>query len=455
MRPLVSDSVPFAATDSLSTLFRVTKSGVVTTCVTGDAYCYFLTSAPRANLTAMTQDLDVTAWGLATGLSVRAQLRGRTAQGDGRGLWPQANQNFDVMAAYLEYTRSGLLARLGRQWTTSGLGVFNFDGASITVNPIREIGINVYGGGSLVQGLDRPLGAAALSPVEDIPPVDKSFLVGGSVQIRPSANGAMRLQYQREVRNDRGALYSERVAADGEWRFGHASVGGEATRDLATETFNDLTAHLALDPWHRIAPRIEYRHYVPYFDLWTIWGAFSPTGYNEATGSLNWATANARVGFGLTGGYRKYEDTYTGVAFLPLRNSGWRVGATGSLRMSDAWTAQGSYDMDINFGASSTDGDAAIRWTPGDRGSLAIHGTAFQNIYEFTVGEGRVLGAGFEGQYQLLPDLRVVGDATLYHHTGKNTPEVADWNQRRASVRLEWRVGGESQGWTVGPVRRP
>jgi hypothetical protein len=150
------------------------------------------------------------------------------------------------------------------------------------------------------------------------------------------------------------------------------------------------------------------------------------------------------VGFGLTGGYRKYEDTYTGVAFLPLRNSGWRVGATGSLRMSDAWTAQGSYDMDINFGASSTDGDAAIRWTPGDRGSLAIHGTAFQNIYEFTVGEGRVLGAGFEGQYQLLPDLRVVGDATLYHHTGKNT-----------SVRLEWRVGGESQGWTVGPVRRP
>ena len=53
---------------------------------------------------------------------------------------------------------------------------------------------------------DRPLGAAALSPVEDIPPVDKSFLVGGTMQFRPNANGAVQVQYQREVRNDRGEM---------------------------------------------------------------------------------------------------------------------------------------------------------------------------------------------------------------------------------------------------------
>ncbi len=457
MRPLVTDSVPFAATDSVSTLFRRTPSGVITTCTTGDPYCYFVRSAPRANLTALMQDVDVTAWGLRPGLSVHAQLRARTAGGDARSLWPQANQHFDVLAAYAEYERSPVLARLGRQWVTSALGVFNFDGASVTVRPIPMLGLSAYGGGTLIQGLDRPLGAAALSPVEDIPPVDKSFLVGGTMQFRPNANGAVQVQYQREIRNDRGALYSERMAATAEFRARYASFGGEATRDLATETFNDLGAHVAFNPWHRIGTRLEYRHYSPYFDLWTIWGAFSPVGYNEFTGTMNWATPGTRLALGLSGGYRKYADTYTGVASLPLRTSGWRVGATGSLRATNTWTVQGSYDMDINFGASSTDGDVAIRWQPSDRGSLAVHGTAFQNIYEFTVGEGRVVGAGLQGDYRLTPDLRLVGDATLYRHTGRNEPDLADWNQRRASLRLEWRVGGEpgSGNWTVGPVRRP
>ncbi len=457
MRPLVTDSVPFGSTDSVSTLFRRTPSGVITTCTVGDPYCYFYRSAPRASLTALMQDLDVTAWGLRPGLSIHAQLRGRTAQGDARDLWPQANQNFDVLAAYAEYDRAPVLARLGRQWVTSALGVFNFDGASVTVRPIPMLGLSAYGGGTLVQGLDRPLGAAALSPVEDIPPVDKSFLVGGTMQFRPGPGTAVQVQYQREIRNDRGALYSERLAATAEFRSSLASFGGAATRDLATETFNDLTAHVAFNPWHRIGSRLEFRHYSPYFDLWTIWGAFSPVGYNEMTGNLNWSTPGTRMAFGLTGGYRSYADTYTGVASLPLRTSGWRVGANGSLRATDAWSVQGSYDMDINFGASSTDGDVSIRWQPSDRGSLAVHGTAFQNIYEFSVGEGRVWGTGLEGAYRIRPDLRLVGDATLYHHTGRNEPDLADWNQRRASLRLEWRVGGEpgTGSWTVGPVRRP
>ncbi|OYV68677.1 MAG: hypothetical protein B7Z72_08050, partial [Gemmatimonadetes bacterium 21-71-4] len=253
MRPLVTDSVPFAATDSISVVLRSTPNGVVTTCVTGDPYCYFYRSASRANLVALMQNLDVTAWGLRPGLSVHAQLRARTAEGDARDLWPQATQTFDVLDAYVEYDRSPWNARLGRQWVTSALGVFNFDGAAVTVHPLDEIGINVYGGGTLVQGLDRPLDAAVLAPVEDIPPVDRSFLVGGQVQIRPSADGVMRLQYQREVRADRGALYSERGAMSFHYRFPYFSLGGLVTRDFATETFNDVDANLTFASWRGIA----------------------------------------------------------------------------------------------------------------------------------------------------------------------------------------------------------
>ncbi|MGH7689460.1 MAG: hypothetical protein ACREN3_07645, partial [Gemmatimonadaceae bacterium] len=134
MRPLLADSVAFASTDSATSITRRTAAGVLTTCVAGDAYCYFYRSAPRAALTAMMQDLDVTAWGLGQGLSVHAQLRGRDAVGDGRNLWPQATQTFSVLSAYVELDRPTVSAKLGRQWEQSGLGMFNFDGLSASVS---------------------------------------------------------------------------------------------------------------------------------------------------------------------------------------------------------------------------------------------------------------------------------------------------------------------------------
>lgn len=455
MRPLLTDSVLFASTDSVTSITRRTPSGVVTTCVTGDTYCYFYSSPPRASLMAMMQDLDVTAWGIGQGLSVHAQLRGRDAAGDGRGLWPQATQKFSVLSAYVELDHPTVSGKLGRQWEQSGLGMFNFDGLSASVSPVAEIRVNAYAGQTLVQGLNEPLDAAALAPVENLPPIDKTYLFGGTVQFRPNPYASVQLQYQREVRSDFGAVNSERVAANGEFRAPFGSFGFDATRDMATATFNDLAAHVAFLPMDGITPRVAFRHYVPYFDLWTIWGAFSPVGYNEGMATLNWNAPDQRLAFGLSGGRREYENTYTGVISLPLSSSGWRIGATGSVRPFKHWAIQGSYNRDINFGASSSDGDVGLRWTPSDRGSLAVHGTAFQNIYEFTVGQGRVLGAGLQGTMRLLSDLTLFADAALYHQTSQDDPQKANWDQRRVSIRFEWSVGSNPGGWTVGPVRKP
>ncbi len=455
MRPLLTDSVPFAATDSVTSITRKTASGVITTCAPGDAYCYFYSSAPRASLVAMMQDLDVTAWGLGQGLSVHAQLRGRDAAGNGQGLWPQATQTFSVLSAYVELDRQKVSAKLGRQWEQSGLGVYNFDGLSGSVSPIAEVRVNAYAGQTLVQGLDQPLDASALAPVENIPPIDHTYLFGGTVQIRPNPFSSVQVQYQREVRSNFGAVNSERMAANGQFQVPFGSFGFDATRDLATATFNDLAAHVTFLPMDGITPSVAFRHYVPYFDLWTIWGVFSPVGYDEATATLNWAAPDRGLAFGLSGGRREYENTDAGVLSLPLSSSGWRVGATGSARPFAHWTVQGSYNMDINFGASSSDGDVGIRWAPSDRGSLAVHGTAFQNVYEFTVGTGRVLGGGFQGTMRLRPDLDLIADAMLYHQTSQDNPQEVNWDQRRMSVRLEWRVGTNPGGWTVGPVRKP
>ena len=68
-------------------------------------------------------------------------------------------------------------------------------------------------------------------------------------------------------------------------------------------------------------------------------------------------------------------------------------------------------------------------------------GTAFQSIYEFRVGSGTVTGVIVDGGVRLSPDLRLIGDAAVYQHIGRDTPSIVDWSQRRASLRLEWTVG--------------
>ncbi len=441
LQPLVLDSIAYASTDSAYGVYRRTTSGILARCDALNQYCTFLRSASRNALVAMTQDLDVTGWGFGEGISVHAQLRARGAAGDARDLWPQATQTFDALDAYIEMDRSRARARLGRQWITSSLGVFNFDGGSVLLRPMSSVSAEVYGGGTLVSGLNRPLDASVLAPVEDLPPTDGAYVIGATAQLRPNALGAFRVQYQREIRRDRAGLYSERVAADGELHAGKSTLSGELTRDLATGTFNDLSLALRFVLPRSATARIEARHYAPYFDLWTIWGAFAPVGYKEVSGNLDWASSDARVSLGASGGRRSYDDTQSGVAFLPLRASGWRVGATGSFRASNAWSVQGSYNADIDFGASTSDEDVALRWAPSDGLSLALHGLAFQNIYEFQIGSGRVVGGGGEAAVRLFPDLRLVADMLLYHHTGSDAPQLVNWNQRRGTVRLEWTLG--------------
>lgn len=445
LQPLALDSVPFALTDTAWGIYRRTASGILTRCDALDRYCSYFRSAPRNSLVAMTQDLDVTGWGFGEGVSVHAQLRARAATGDARDMWPQAAQTFDALDAYAELDRTRARARLGRQWITSSLGVFNFDGGSLLFRPSNVFSADVYGGGTLVQGLNRALDAAALSPVEDLPPTDRAYVIGATAQFRPSAIGAFRVQYQREIRRDRAALNSERVGADAEVYQGRATWSGGLTRDLATGTFNDLSLALRMILPRFAVARVEARRYVPYFDLWTIWGAFAPVGYNELRGNLDWTTGDTRLALGVSGSRRKYEDTETGVAFLPLRTDGWHVGTNASFRAAAAWTIQGIYAADIGFGASSTDGDVALRWSPSDAVSVGLHGLAFQNIYEFQVGQGRVLGGGAEVSARLFPDVRVVADALVYRHTGSDTPQLVNWNQRRSTVRLEWALGGVNQ----------
>ena len=153
--------------------------------------------------------------------------------------------------------------------------------------------------------------------------------------------------------------------------------------------WNEARIRLATNRTSTVSVSSEIKHYVPFFELWTIWGAFSPVGYNEARTTVDWHPAGTHWTLSSHGAYRKYEETNAG---LTLSTDGWRAGADLSWVGDADFSALGTYEIAIGNGASRSDGSAAFRWNRGDAFSASLDLSALQTIYEFRVGTGRVLG---------------------------------------------------------------
>ena len=185
---------------------------------------------------------------------------------------------------------------------------------------------------------------------------------------------------------------------------------------------------------------VEARHSQPFFELWTIWGAFAPVGFDEGRATLDWRPRGEPFSASFHFAFRKYEPTDAGIS---LQTSGWRAGGDANWRVRAALSAYGSYDVDIGNGASAADGRAGMRWTGKDGVMVGFEGSVTQTIYEYQIGTGRVYGGSLNGAARLTPDARIVVDGGIYRQILTNGAAGPDWSQRRLSVRLEWTVGSD------------
>lgn len=452
LRPLVEDSVDVALATGEG-LFRTLENGQIVRCLEGQAFCRYRRSGSRVMATPLVQDLRATAWGLGQGISLQAHVRARSSLGREDFLWPRAQDEFDAIEGYLQVDRERLRARLGRQWAVNGLGAYNYDGASV-LYLLGRGRIEAFGGVSLVAGLNEAHTGSALEEIDDLPPDERGYLIGVRGASRLGANGVLSGTYQRIIRADRGALYAERVAADYSTRVLGAGVDAGWVHDLVSGEANEARLRVSRALPMRLAASVDLRRHRPFFESWTIWGVFSPVGFDEARGTLAWRDPTGRLSVDARGGWRKYSETDAGVEFLPLRDDGWRVGAGAEWMMSDAWLWYGEYDVDVGFGASRTDASAGARWTPSEDRYVGASVSALENIFEFRVGSGRVLGLRVEGGTRLSREARVVVDGALYSHRLSRDAIGADWSQRRFSARLEWTVGRDPGEASAPPVRR-
>jgi hypothetical protein len=442
VRPFVRDSILMDQVGG-SGLLRQTPDGQVVRCMMGDTFCRGTRPADPVSTVPAVQDLEVSAWGLGQGIRGFAHIRGRTAWGGNPDLWPRANDGMDLLAAYGEMDRERFRVRAGRQWTTSGLGFYNFDGLGLLLRPIDGLSVEGQVGRSLVRGLNEPRTGGALEAIEELAPIEPGLMLSTQARYRPSSRLSLAALYHRDIRDDRAGLYSELARAEGVFRYGQGSVEGVAELDVAGRTFNELRLRVRTPPVWSTAVSAEARRYRPYFELWTIWGAFSPVGFDEGRLDLTWARAQGDLILRGEASYRSYDDTGMETAASPLRTDGWGVGMNASWSPRAQWRVEGGYRMEVGFGAARSEGQAGVQRQLGDRGHLALRGLAFQRLYEFRLDHGVVVGMGAESSFRMTDRSRVVGSVTGYRHMDQGDAPDMDWNQLRASLRLQWTVGAE------------
>lgn len=427
LRPIGQDTIDRASVVDDDGI--LTFEGQPVRCISATE-CLLYRPRDEAHTVVATQDISGTAWGLGVqGLSATFLLRGRADVG-GDVAWPRSDDHFDAILAYAQLHRSFYRIRAGRQRTLSGLGFAGYDGLDVLIEPLDDVRFEAYGGRSLARGLNAP-GHAALEGIEDFVRDQDAWIMGAFLEIEPLPATSIGLRYQREIWVDRIGLLSERASLDVRSDLpGPFRMDGSLDYDFA---FGQVgKGHLTLqsrlpEDWGFV--EVTGRRYVPYFDLSTIWGFFSPVPYQE--GEVRATVVKLRpLTAWASAGLRWYDDPEISVIGSPIGDLSYRY-TLGARWSSGPWMATGEYRLETGFGAYLSSGDAAVRWEASDRVAIRLRGTAFQQIEQFRVGENAVIGGGLgidvSGPWGI--DLRAGAD--LYTQAYENRAG-ADWDQLRA-----------------------
>ena len=154
-RGLVSDSIAFASVVPAPSGGLETPDGHAVRCGAGD-FCYFLRPGEALRGIPVTTTAHVVLWGFGVqGLTLRATGRLLADLGRDR-VWPGTDPSAQLIEGYLEYQRSGVVARGGRQVVMSRLEPIGFDGGWLKVRwADAALELAGYGGWGLGQAAAR------------------------------------------------------------------------------------------------------------------------------------------------------------------------------------------------------------------------------------------------------------------------------------------------------------
>lgn len=443
-RGVTLDSLPIADTISTPGSGPTSPEGFAVLCRSGVSYCSFFRPGPWRNAGPLTSTVDLTVWGLGRpGLSVHATARLGVEFGSA-DVWPGTNPAVQLLEGYAEYAVTRATARLGRQVVASRLGTTGFDGAGVVLHDARRgVEIQGYFGWGLARGVALPVTSPALNPLDDFQPRQRQLVAGaGAGWTKGLAD--VRLDYLREVDPGTDRFVSERVALGATLRpIPRVQLAGGADYDIAAGWWGSAEASLTYAQ-PKVQASVGARRYRPHFDLWTIWGAFSPVPYHAVQASVA-LTAIRRLE--LRGRWEAYEfeEAEAATPLFNAKRDGWRWELGGTYQPLTGLTVDASYREEFGPGAGVAAVAGAITYEPTRRLTVVLLGSQATRPLEFRFNEAEVRVFGVDAQLEPSPRVRLGASVDRYREIHRRPDAGAfDWNQWRMSARVALLFGSSA-----------
>ena len=453
-RGLVSDSIPVGiAVPGLSGGLE-TPDGHAVRCGSGE-YCFFYRPGPTLRGVPITTSANVILWGFGVpGLTFRAT--GRLVADVGRDeVWPGTDPAAQLLEGYVEYQRTTLTARAGRQLVASRLEPIGFDGAWLRYRwDAASLELTGFGGWGLGQAAAMPVASPALNPLDEWRPRDRQIVAGVETAWLYRAVD-MRAEYRREIDPLDYYVVSERAA----FSFGAPAgplplrVAGGLDYNIAEGHFGSADVRLT---WAqpRYAISAGARRYRPYFSLWTLWSAFSPVPHNGVNLSAE-VRATPRLSLHARGERYRYEDAEISTALVPqLEDRGWRASSGATVTLTARLTADLNAGIERGPGAAGRFADAAISWSPNDRYTFDVYGGALARPLELRYYDATSRYVGGRGERLLGAQRRLWADLA-YVDDDRDRPDAgaASLGQLRVRTGLSLTFGTDADRLPLPPAR--
>lgn len=430
----------------------VTPDGHAANC--DDNWCHSFLPGPMLQAVPWVTTADVTAWGFGiNGLRLRANLRHATDLGD-VARWPGTEPDLQVVEGYLDYQRDNLGIQAGRQFLASRLGAYGLDGLRANWRH-SGMGIDVAGfaGWGLARGSVLPVTSPAMNPLDDFQPRDRQVVVGGEAGFSGGTIDA-RIEYRREVDPAVDKFVSERAAGSVSLRpLATVRVAAGAAYDLALANWGSADASVT---W--TSPIATFntgvRRYMPFFDLWTIWGAFSPVAFNAWHGGVT-ASPLRGVTVQARGERYRFDETGTATPLVSVEDRGWRFEAGASWQVDPQWEIGAGHSAEFGPGASSLGYDMRVDWQPRENLAVGVHGATLRRPLELRWNDATL--AIYGGDVEWRPGQRWrfgIGVTRVDEKRDRPDAGAVDWDQWRLSARITLLHGTDVDRYRLPPAIR-